>query len=75
MLEQSHVPIAGVVVNSLSEDVENWSSYGYDGGAHAGISAQSAKGLGAREALAVNAKNDSTELSGSRDRDQSPRNP
>ena len=39
MLEQSHVPIAGVVVNSLSEDVQNWSSYGYDG-AHAGISAQ-----------------------------------
>ena len=55
MLEQSHVPIAGVVVNSLSEDVQNWSSYGYDGGAHAGISARSAKGLGAREALAVNA--------------------
>ena len=55
MLEQSHVSIAGVVVNSLSEDVQNWSSYGYDGGAHAGISARSAKGLGAREALAVNA--------------------
>ena len=54
MLEQSHVPIAGVVVNSLSEDVQNWSSYGYDG-AHAGISARSAKGLRAREALAVNA--------------------
>jgi polysaccharide biosynthesis transport protein len=30
MLEQSHVSIAGVVVNSLSEDVQNWSSYGYD---------------------------------------------
>ena len=31
MLEQSHVPIAGVVVNSLNEDIQNWSSYGYDG--------------------------------------------
>ena len=30
MLEQSHVAIAGVVFNGLSEDVENWSSYGYD---------------------------------------------
>ena len=37
MLEQSHVPIVGVVVNGLSEDVQNWSSYGYDG-AQAGIS-------------------------------------
>ena len=31
MLEQSHVAIAGVVFNSLTEDMENWSSYGYDG--------------------------------------------
>ena len=31
MLEQSHVVIAGVIVNSLSEDLQNWSSYGYDG--------------------------------------------
>jgi capsular exopolysaccharide synthesis family protein len=31
MLEQSHVAIAGVIVNSLSEGVQNWSSYGYDG--------------------------------------------
>lgn len=54
MLEQSHVPIAGVVVNSLSEDVQNWSSYGYEG-AHTGISARSAKDMRAREALAVNA--------------------
>jgi polysaccharide biosynthesis transport protein len=53
MLEQSHVPIAGVVINSLSEDAQNWSSYGYDG-AHAGIAARSAKGLRAREALAAN---------------------
>jgi capsular exopolysaccharide synthesis family protein len=30
MLEQSHVSIAGVIVNGLSEDVQNWSSYGYD---------------------------------------------
>ncbi len=52
MLEQSHVPIAGVVVNSLCEDVQNWSSYGYDG-AQAGISARNAKGLRAREALTV----------------------
>jgi capsular exopolysaccharide synthesis family protein len=36
MLEQSHVPIAGVIVNSLNEDIQNWSSYGYDG-APAGI--------------------------------------
>ncbi len=54
MLEQSRVPIAGVVVNGLSEDVQNWSSYGYDG-AQAGISARSVKSLRAREALAVNA--------------------
>jgi capsular exopolysaccharide synthesis family protein len=32
MLEQSHVDIAGVVVNGLTEDMENWSSYyGYNG--------------------------------------------
>lgn len=28
MLEQSRVPIAGVVFNGLSEDLDNWSSYG-----------------------------------------------
>ena len=39
MLEQSHVVIVGVVVNSLSEDVRNWSSYDYEG-THAGIAAQ-----------------------------------
>ena len=54
MLEQSHVPIAGVVVNSLSEDVQNWSSYGYDG-VHAGISARIPKGLRPRGALVANA--------------------
>ena len=43
MLEQSHVPIAGVIVNSLSEDVRNWSSYGYDGAA-AGLSVRSTRG-------------------------------
>ena len=31
MLEQSHVAIAGVVFNGLTEDLQNWSSYGYDG--------------------------------------------
>lgn len=31
MLEQSHVHISGVIVNSLKEDFQNWSSYGYDG--------------------------------------------
>jgi capsular exopolysaccharide synthesis family protein len=30
MLEQSHVPIAGVVFNGLTHDMNNWSSYGYD---------------------------------------------
>lgn len=30
VLEQSHVEIAGVVVNGLSEGVEHWSSYGYE---------------------------------------------
>ena len=31
MLEQSHVVIAGLVFNGLSDDLENWSSYGpYD---------------------------------------------
>lgn len=29
MLEQSRVALAGVVVNNLSDDVQNWSSYGY----------------------------------------------
>jgi capsular exopolysaccharide synthesis family protein len=29
MLEQSHVVIAGVVFNSLTDDMNNWSSYGY----------------------------------------------
>ncbi len=29
MLEQSHVAIAGVVFNGLTEDIANWSSYGY----------------------------------------------
>ncbi len=28
MLEQSRVPVAGIVFNSVSEDYENWSSYG-----------------------------------------------
>jgi capsular exopolysaccharide synthesis family protein len=32
MLEQSHVAIAGVVFNSLTQDMDNWSSYyGYNG--------------------------------------------
>ncbi len=30
MLEQSHVVIAGVVFNGLTDDMNNWSSYGYD---------------------------------------------
>jgi len=30
MLEQSHVSIAGVVFNGLTEDMTNWSSYGYE---------------------------------------------
>ena len=29
MLEQSHVVIAGVVFNGLTDDMNNWSSYGY----------------------------------------------
>jgi Mrp family chromosome partitioning ATPase len=36
MLEQSHVIIAGVVFNGLTEDMNNWSSYGYDPPALAG---------------------------------------
>jgi capsular exopolysaccharide synthesis family protein len=30
MLEQSHVSIAGVVFNGLTDDINSWSSYGYD---------------------------------------------
>jgi Mrp family chromosome partitioning ATPase len=30
MLEQSHISIAGVIVNGLHDDIHNWSSYGYD---------------------------------------------
>ncbi len=30
MLEQSHVVIAGVVFNGLTDDMNNWSSYGYE---------------------------------------------
>ena len=48
------MPIVGVIVNGLSEDVQNWSSYGYDG-AHTGISARSERVSRAREPLAVNA--------------------
>ncbi len=36
MLEQSHVFIAGVVFNGLTEDMNNWSSYGYEPPAFAG---------------------------------------
>lgn len=32
MLEQSHVAIAGIVFNGLTEDIENWSSYQGDYG-------------------------------------------
>jgi capsular exopolysaccharide synthesis family protein len=32
MLEQSHVPMAGVIINSLREDVQNWSSYRFEPG-------------------------------------------
>ncbi len=30
MLEQSHVAIAGVVFNGLADDIDEWSSYGYE---------------------------------------------
>jgi succinoglycan biosynthesis transport protein ExoP len=30
MLEQSHVVIAGVVFNGMTDDMNNWSSYGYE---------------------------------------------
>ena len=30
MLEQSHVLIAGVVFNGMTDDMNNWSSYGYE---------------------------------------------
>jgi succinoglycan biosynthesis transport protein ExoP len=30
MLEQSHVAIAGVVFNGMTDDMSNWSSYGYE---------------------------------------------
>jgi polysaccharide biosynthesis transport protein len=43
MLEQSCVEIAGVIINSLSEDVQNWSSYSYDG-ASAGLPSRSTRG-------------------------------
>jgi capsular exopolysaccharide synthesis family protein len=36
MLEQSHVAISGVVFNGLSDDMNNWSSYGYAPPAFAG---------------------------------------
>ncbi len=54
MLEQSHVAIAGVVVNNLSEDVQNWSSYGYDG-AHSGIAAHGVRSARPHAALVANA--------------------
>jgi hypothetical protein len=53
MLEQSHVSIAGVIVNGLSEDVRNWSSYGYDAPT-LGIPMGAARGLGAEGALESN---------------------
>src|SRR5262249_147746 len=37
MLEQSRVVIAGVVFNGLTEDMSNWSSYGYEPRALPGV--------------------------------------
>jgi succinoglycan biosynthesis transport protein ExoP len=36
MLEQSHVVIAGVVFNGLTQDMNDWSSYGYEPAAFSG---------------------------------------
>ncbi|WP_165225191.1 GumC family protein [Aquisphaera insulae] len=44
MLELSHVAIAGVVVNGLSEGVEHWSSYGYDDAGFAPARAERERG-------------------------------
>jgi capsular exopolysaccharide synthesis family protein len=51
MLEQSHVVIAGVVFNGLTEDMDNWSSYGY--GAALPIIERSENPGRAEEALAL----------------------
>jgi hypothetical protein len=46
------VSIAGVIVNGLSEDVQNWSSYGYDPAA--GIAGAASRGYRAAGALESN---------------------
>jgi capsular exopolysaccharide synthesis family protein len=50
MLEQSHVPIAGVIVNSVSEDVHNWSGYG-EAGALSALSGKMTGTQGSSSAL------------------------
>jgi Mrp family chromosome partitioning ATPase len=51
VLEQSHVVLAGVVFNAISEDLKNWSSYGgmyaYQDGGGVSVSPGSAGDLGA----------------------------
>ncbi|MGO9597472.1 MAG: GumC family protein [Isosphaeraceae bacterium] len=64
MLEQSHVAIAGVIVNGLTEDVQNWSSYGYDG-ASAGIAVRKLPSQRPRGNLTANSPDDSLVLAGS----------
>ncbi len=52
MLEQSRVPIAGLVFNGLADDLDNWSSYGPMAGSPIDVAhprpAGASRGLGAR---------------------------
>ncbi len=69
MLEQSHVPIAGVIINGLSEDVHHWSSYGYD--SPAGIGGGASRGYRAARALESESNHEAEDvlvMAGSMDR-------
>ena len=57
MLEQSHVVIAGVVFNGLTDDMNNWSSYGYEplplagGRSQGGVPANRTAGTGGERTM------------------------
>jgi polysaccharide biosynthesis transport protein len=68
MLEQSHVPIAGVIINGLSEDVHHWSSYGYDSPAGIGGASRGYRATRALESESSHETDDVLVMAGSMDR-------
>jgi capsular exopolysaccharide synthesis family protein len=63
MLEQSHVSMAGVIINGLSEDVHNWSSYSYEA-SWPGVLSQNERKLRNGRALEPSSRNDGLVLAG-----------